>query len=173
MGACALGRNSTVQDPAPAFVHAHVPQSARGQLANRRPAVDLIDCLQIDVEGEIEMARQAVKTVRPLSGRHGPGQHVDPIAPDDADREIAADFENGLAELLRLAVHLSAMRDADIRRQKEIRRIGARHARARQTAADRQVALAIGAEPIDVVHAIDMGQHDVETWARAAAAADA
>ena len=145
----------------PAFVHADVRQSARGQLPDRWTAIDVVDRLQIDVEGEIEVPRQSFEAVRPLLRRHGSGQHVDPVAPDDADREIAANFEQGLAELLRLAVHLPAMRDANIRRQKEIRRIGAGDVCAGQPAADRDVALAIGAEPIDIVHAVHVGEHDV------------
>ena len=50
----------------PAFVHGDVRQSARGQLPDRGTAVDVVDRLQIDVEGEIEVPRQAVEAVRPL-----------------------------------------------------------------------------------------------------------
>src|SRR5271169_6371998 len=93
----------------PAFVHADVRQPTRSQLPDRWTAINVIDCLQINVEGEIEVPHQTFEAVRLLLRRHGSGQHVDPVAPDDADREIAANFEQGLAELLRLAVHLPAM----------------------------------------------------------------
>src|ERR1700691_2685706 len=43
----------------PAFVHADVRQSARGQLPDRWTAIDVVDRLQIDVEGEIEVPRQS------------------------------------------------------------------------------------------------------------------
>jgi hypothetical protein len=100
----------------PAFVHADIRQSARGQLPNRWTAIDVIDRLQIDVEDEIEVSGQAVEAVGPLLCRNGPGQHVDPVAPDDPDREVAADFDQGLAEFFWLAVNLPAMCNADIRR---------------------------------------------------------
>ena len=41
--------------PAPTFVHEDIPQPPRGELADRRPAVDVIDRLQSDVQGEVEM----------------------------------------------------------------------------------------------------------------------
>ncbi len=123
MGAWAFGRNSTVQGPPQHSCTLHVGQPSRGQLTNGGAAVDLIDRLQIDVEGEIEMPRQAIETVWPLLRRHGPGQHVDPVAPDDANRQVAAILEEGFADLLWLAMNLPAMRDADIRRQKKIRGI--------------------------------------------------
>src|SRR5271166_303057 len=100
--------------PAPAFVHADVRQSPCSQLTDGGAAVNLIDRFQVDVEGEIEMSCQAVETIWPLSRRHGSGQHVDPVAPDDADCKVATNLEVGLAHLLWLAVHLSAMRDSDI-----------------------------------------------------------
>src|SRR5579863_6495629 len=128
---------------APAFVHAHVRQSTRGQLPDRWTAVDVIDRLQVDVEREVEVPRHTIEAVRPLLRRHGPGQHVNAIAPDKADRKVAPDFEEGLAEFLRLAVNLPPMRNANIRGQKEIRRIGAGYVRSVQAAADREVALAI------------------------------
>ena len=108
----------------PAFVHADVGESPRSQLTDRGAPVDLVDRLQIDVEGEVEMPCQTVETVWPLSRRHGSGQHVDPVTPDDADCEVAANLEEGLANLLWLAVHLPAVRDSDIGREKEIGRIG-------------------------------------------------
>ena len=56
----------------PAFVHADVRQSTRGQLPDRRAAIDVIDRLQVDVEGEIKVPRQVVETVRPLLRRMVP-----------------------------------------------------------------------------------------------------
>ncbi len=107
----------------PAFMHGDVRQSPRGQLTDGRPSIDMIDRLEVDVEGEIKMSRQAVEALWQLSRRQGSGQHVDPIAPDDANRKVAANLEKRLADLLWLAVHFAAVCDSDIRRQKEIRRI--------------------------------------------------
>ena len=116
---------------APAFVHDDVGEAARGQLADRRPAVDVIDRLEVDVLGEIEMARQAARASRAAACRRCvPVTHVDAVARDDADHEVAAMSSLRLAELLRLAVDFAAMGDADVRGQKEIGRIGAGETRA-------------------------------------------
>src|SRR5580704_3336666 len=102
-GGLGVGTQFDGAGPAPAFVHADVRQSPCGQLTDGGAAVDLIDRFQVDVEGEVEMSCQAVETVRPLSRRNGSGQHVDPVAPDDADGKVAAQLEEGFADLLWLA----------------------------------------------------------------------
>ena len=79
----------------------------------------MVQDLQVDVQREVEMSRQAVETVRPLPCRQGAGQHVDAIERDDSDNEVAADFEPRLARVLRQSMRLSPMRDAHVQGKKQ------------------------------------------------------
>src|SRR5579863_10391030 len=85
---------------APAFMHDHVGKAPRGKLADRRAAIDMVDRLEVDVLGEVEMAGQGRERVTPLLVSERPGDHVDAVPADDADDEIAAIFEARLAGFL-------------------------------------------------------------------------
>ena len=85
----------------------------------------MVDGLQIDVFGEIEVTVQAVERIAPLLVGHRAGQDIDAVPRDCSDHEIAAMFELWLTELLRLAVHLAAVRDADVGGEEEVGRVGA------------------------------------------------
>ena len=114
-GACAFGLNSTVHGP---LQHSCTVTSASrrgGELADRRPAVDVIDRLEIDVLGEIEMPVEALEAVAALLVGHRAGQYLDAVPRHRADDEVAAMLELRLAQLLRLAMNLAAMGDADVR----------------------------------------------------------
>jgi len=45
--------------PAPAFVDDQFAETPRGELADRRAAVDMVDGLEVDVLGEVEVSGQA------------------------------------------------------------------------------------------------------------------
>ena len=138
-GAWAFGPQLDGAGTAPALVHVDVGQPPRRELADRGAPVDVVDGLQIDVLGEIEMRAQAAERVAALLVGHRAGEDVDPVPRDDADDEIAAMVEPGLAEFLRLAVHLAAMHDADVGGQKQIGRIGAADVVPSEPAADGDV----------------------------------
>lgn len=146
---------------APAFMHDHLGEAPGGELADGRAAVDVIDGLEIDVFGEIEMAGEARERVAPLLVGERSGDHVDAVPADGADDQVATILEPRLASLLRLPVHLAAMGDADIGGQEQVGRIGAGEIRRGQPAADRDVQFAVRPQPFRVVHLVDVGEHHV------------
>lgn len=71
--------------PAPAFVHDHVGEAPRGELTDGGASVDMVDGLEVDVLGEVEMLREGRERIAPLLVGHGAGDHVDAVPLDDAD----------------------------------------------------------------------------------------
>lgn len=99
---------------APAFVDDDVGEAPGGKLADGGPAVEMVDRLQVDVLGKIEMPAEAGDLVGALLVGHGTGDDVDAVPRDGPDDEIAAVLEFGLAQLFRLAMHLATVRHADV-----------------------------------------------------------
>ena len=121
----------------------------------------MIHGFEIDILGEVEMPDETVEAVATLLVGQRTGQNIDAVACHGSHHEVAAAIELRLAELFRLAMDLAAMADADIGGKKKIGRIGARDAGPRQPAADRDIRLSIGAEPVGIVHAVDMSEHHI------------
>ena len=148
--------------PAPAFVHRHFGEPAGGELADRRAPVDMIDRLEIDVLGEIEMAVEAVEAVAALLVGHRAGDDVDAVPRSPCRRRGRRDARAS-ARPASSAGHGSRGHG----RRRRRRRGTGRPSRSRSTlarrqaAADRDVRFAVGSEPVGIVHPVDVGEHDV------------
>ena len=147
----------------PAFVHVDLGEPARGELPDRRRAVDVRDDLVVDVLGEIEVPAHLDRVDCALLVRERPCQDRDPVPLDLAHDQVASRLELQGGELLRLTVNLAPVGDADVRVEVEAHRVAALDDLVTEVepGAEHDVALVRAADEIGVRHPIDVRQNDV------------